>query len=255
MINWLLAHTQLTGAEFAALAAITFLAGMVRGFSGFALSAMVMATAVVILPPIALIPMLWWLEMAASLMMVKGGWAEADRPLAIGLWMGGMVGWPMGLALTLSLPVETSKMLALCVIVILAVSQLAKLRLRFLDTKPGLYGAGILAGIASGVAHVGGMVVAFYVLSVDKPARTMRASLVLYLFLGAVSSMVILLAFGVMDWSGVSRGLTFALPTMAGVLIGQQLFTERLAPYYRPFCLSLLVALATAGLIRTGATL
>ena len=243
--------TNLTPSEFWIVFGIVLVAGVVRGFSGFALSALIMATAVVILPPIALIPMLWWLEMSASILMLKGGFADADRPTAYGLVIGSALGWPVGLWLTTSLDVATSKVVALSVIVVLAASQLAKVRLDFLATKVGLYGTGIVAGIVSGLAHVGGMVVAFYVLASNAPARSMRGSLVLYLFLGSLMSMVTLLAFGVMDWSGVSRGLVFAIPTLMGVFLGQQLFTERLAPYYRPFCLTLLVGLASVGLIRT----
>jgi uncharacterized membrane protein YfcA len=250
-MDWLLEITNLTKENFLILIGLTILAGAVRGFSGFALSAMVMATAIVILPPVELIPMLWWLEMSASLLMLKNGWAEADRPMTYSLVIAALIGWPIGLWLTLSLPVETSKALALSVIMVLAVSQLAKLKLTFLASKTGLYGTGIAAGIISGVAHVGGMVVAFYVLAANQPARVMRASLVLYLFLGSASSMIVLLLFGVMDFSGVSRGLVFALPTMFGVLLGQQLFTERLSAYYRPFCLILLIGLAALGLIRT----
>ncbi len=250
-MDWLLHTTALSQDEFFFLAALTLLAGLVRGFSGFALSAMVMATAIVILPPIELIPMLWWLEMTASLLMLKNGWADADRKMAFGLVIGALAGWPLGLWLTLSLPVDTSKALALAIIVVLAASQLAKVRLDFLASKPGLYGTGIVAGIVSGVAHVGGMVVALYVLAANQPARVMRASLVLYLFFGSASSMIVLLAFGVMDFSGMSRGLVFAIPTMIGVILGQLLFTERLSAYYRPFCLILLIGLATLGLIRT----
>lgn len=250
-MDWLLETTNLSQENFLILLALTVLAGVVRGFSGFALSAMVMATAIVILPPVELIPMLWWLEMSASLLMMKNGWAEADRKMAFGLVIGALLGWPIGLWLTLSLPVEISKALALSVIVVLAASQLAKIKLTFLASKPGLYGTGIVAGIVSGVAHVGGMVVAFYILAANQPARVMRASLVLYLFLGSASSMIVLLLFGVMDFSGISRGLVFALPTMFGVLLGQQLFTDRLSAYYRPFCLVLLIGLATVGLIRT----
>jgi len=250
-MDWLLNTTDLTQNEFMILVGLTTLAGIVRGFSGFALSAMVMATAVIILPPIELIPMLWWLEMSASVLMLRNGWAEADRKMTYGLVIGALVGWPIGLGLTLSLPVDASKALALSVIVVLAATQLAKVRLDFLASRGGLYGTGIVAGIVSGVAHVGGMVVAFYVLAADKPARVMRASLVLYLFLGSASSMVVLMLFGVMDFSGITRGLTFAIPTMIGVLLGQQLFTERLAPYYRPVCLLLLIGLATIGLART----
>ena len=250
-MDWLLATTNLTLENFLILFGLTVLAGIVRGFSGFALSAMVMATAIVILPPVELIPMLWWLEMSASLLMVKNGWAEADRPMTYGLVISALIGWPIGLWLTLSLPAEASKALALSVIVVLAISQLAKLKLTFLASRAGLYGTGIVAGIVSGVAHVGGMVVAFYVLAANQPARVMRASLVLYLFLGSASSMIVLLIFGVMDFSGVSRGLVFAFPAMFGVLLGQQFFTERLSAYYRPFCLILLIGLATLGLIRT----
>lgn len=250
-MNWLLTVTDLSQSEFLILVGLTMLAGMVRGFSGFALSAMVMATAVMILPPIELIPMLWWLEMSASLLMVRNGWAEADRPMTYGLVIGALIGWPFGLWLTISIPVEASKTLALVVIFTLAATQLAKLRLTFLATKPGLYGTGIASGIVSGVASVGAMVVAFYVLAANQPARTMRASLVLYLFLSSIASMFILLAFGIMDLSGFSRGLVFATPTMIGVLLGQQCFTDRLSGYYRPFCLILLIGLASAGLIRT----
>ncbi len=242
---------HLSATEIAIIAAITFSAGVVRGFSGFALSALVMASAVVILPPVELIPMLWWLELSASVLMLKGGWRDADRKTAIGLWIGSALGWPLGLYLTTTLPVETSKLIALAVIVTLAVTQLAKIRLAFLATRAGLYGSGLLAGVVSGLAHVGGMVVALYVLSSDAPARAMRGSLVLFLFLGSATSMVTLLAFGVMDLSGVTRGLVFAVPTLAGVFVGQQLFTERLAPYYRPFCLTLLIGLAGLSLVRT----
>lgn len=243
--------TQLTGTEFAILSLIVLVAGVVRGFSGFALSALIMATAVLILPPIELIPMLWWLELSASLLMLKGGWADADRTTAIALVIGSTAGWPLGLWLTLSLPVETSKVVALSVIIALAVSQLSKLKLSFLATKPGLYGSGVLAGIVSGLAHVGGMVVALYVLASDAPARQMRGSLVLFLFLGSITSMITLLIFGVMDFSGVSRGLIFAVPTMIGVFLGQKLFIPKFATYYRPFCLALLCILAAIGLIRT----
>jgi len=242
---------NLAPADIGWLVLITFCAGLVRGFSGFALSALVMASAVLILPPVELIPMLWWLEMSASLMMLKGGWADADRKTAIGLVIGSTMGWPLGLWMTTSLPVATSKAVALCLIVALAATQLAKIRLSFLATKPGLYGTGVLAGIASGLAHVGGMVVALYVLASDAPARQMRGSLVLFLFLGSITSMITLLVFGVMDFSGVTRGLVFAIPTMIGVFAGQRLFTERLAPYYRPFCLTLLMGLAASSLIRS----
>jgi len=210
----------------------------------------VMAGAATILSPIELIPVLWFLEMSASLQMAHGGWREANRTIALLLVAGNILGWPLGLSLTTSLPVETSSLIALIVILVLAALQLAKLRIPGLASRPGTLIAGIVAGIASGVAHVGGMVVALYVLSQNQPAKMMRGTLVIYLFLGALGSLVYLFYFGVMTTGAAWRGLTFAPVTMLGVWLGTQMFRPKWEPYYRPFCLTLLMFLASVGLIR-----
>jgi uncharacterized membrane protein YfcA len=253
MFEALLTWTDLTGQEFLILTGIVIVAGIVRGFSGFALSAIVMASAVIILPPVQIIPICWWLEMSASLLMAKGGWQEADRGVVLGLVIGSTIGMPFGLMLTTSISPDASKLIVLVLIITLAVSQLAKIRLPFLATKPGLYGSGFAAGVATGIASVGGMVIAIYVLSQNTAAAKMRAALVLFLFVSSLTSMVTLLWFGVMDSTAAARGVALAVPTTIGVVLGQQLFVPRLSAYYKPFCLSLLCALAMASLIRTAA--
>lgn len=240
----------LTTSEIVILAFICFAAGIVRGFAGFALSALVMASAATIISPIALIPVLWFLEMAASLQMAGGGWRDANRTIAILLVVGNFIGWPIGLSLTTSLPVETSTLVALIIILALAALQLAKLRIPGLATRPGTLISGIVAGIAAGVAHVGGMVVALYVLSQNQPAKMMRGTLVLYLFLASFGSFLYLVYFDVMTWLAATRGLIFAPVSMIGVFVGTKFFSPKWGPYYRPFCLGLLMFLASLGLIR-----
>jgi uncharacterized membrane protein YfcA len=251
MFDALLTWTDLTGQEFLILTMIVIVAGIVRGFSGFALSAIVMASAVMILPPVQIIPICWWLEMSASVLMAKGGWQEADRGVVMGLVIGSTIGVPFGLMLTTSISPEASKLIVLVLIIALALTQLAKIRLPFLATKPGLYGSGVAAGVATGIASVGGMVIAIYVLSQDAAAAKMRAALVLFLFISSITSMVTLLWFNVMDGTAAARGIALAIPTTIGVMLGQRLFIPKFAAYYRPFCLSLLCALAGAALIRT----
>ena len=231
---------------------ICFVAGMVRGFSGFALSAVVMAIAVMFLAPITLIPILWFQEMTASLLMVRGGMKDANRRVVTGLVLGSAFGLPIGLSLTQSLPVDTSKLVALSVIVVLAATQLAKLRLPVLATRPGLWGSGILAGIVTGLAGVGGMVVALYVLASNAPAREMRASLVMFLFASSVISLATLTYFGVMNTESALRGLALAPASALGVIAGKSLFRPAWEPYYKPFCLCLLIGLATLGILRQG---
>ena len=245
--------TELLGlstSEIFLLAAICFAAGVVRGFSGFALSALVMASAALILPPIQLIPICWWLEIAASILMARGGWQEADRKIVWGLVIMSALGTPIGLALTTSIDVETSKLTALCIIIALAALQLAKIRIPALASRAGLYGAGVLAGIVTGLASVGGMVIALYVLSSDTPARKMRAALALFLFLGSATSLFWLFWFDVMTLQAIWRGIVFSIPAIAGVYAGMQLFTPRFERFYRPFCLTLLCGLSAFGLLR-----
>jgi len=240
----------LGGFDLALLGCICFAAGLVRGFSGFALSAIVMASAATVISPIELIPVLWFLEMSASLQMAKGGWQDANRAIAILLVIGNFIGWPLGLSLTTSLPGETSSQIALIIILALAALQLGKLRIPGLATRPGTLIAGIVAGLAAGIAHVGGMVVALYVLSQNQPARTMRGTLVVYLFLASFGSLVYLLAFGVMTQQAALRGLALIPVTMLGVWAGTKFFNPKWEHYYRPFCLTLLMFLASVGLIR-----
>ncbi|SMY06703.1 sulfite exporter TauE/SafE family protein [Flavimaricola marinus] len=241
---------HLSAHQLMALAAITFCAGLVRGFSGFALSALVMSTAVIFLPPVQLIPMLWFLEMAASVVMFKGGLADADRSTATGLIIGSGIGLPIGLSLTLSIPEQTSKGIALGLLIVLAALQLSRVKMPFLATRSGLYGSGIGAGIITGLSGAGGMFIALYMLARNLPARVMRGSMSIYLMGAGLIGLTTHLLIGTMDQIATVRGLALIPPTLLGIFAGRALFTPRFEPFYKPVCLTLLIGLATIGLIR-----
>ncbi|MEO1550459.1 MAG: sulfite exporter TauE/SafE family protein, partial [Pseudomonadota bacterium] len=202
-------------------------------------------------PPVELLAICWCLEVGASLIMVRGGLREADMSTVVPLVLGSSLALPFGVWLTHSLPIETSKLVALSLIVALALSQLAKLRLSFLATKPGTFGAGALAGTATGLAGVGGMVIALYVLAREAPARQMRANLVMFLAISSAITFFTYLAYGMFTTETILRGLLLVGPAILGVIAGSRLFLPKLEPYYRPFCLSLLVALASLSIVRT----
>lgn len=250
MIAELADYAALTPLQFWFCVAAVFAAGVVRGFSGFALSAIVMASVVVILPPVELIPVCFLLEAAASLVMVRGGFRNADMGIVWGLVIGSTIGVPIGLWATTSIPVETSKMAALIVILGLTLAQLFKAAPAGLQTRKGLYATGVSAGIVTGLASVGGMVVALYILASNKEARIMRASLVMFLSITLATSLVFLLLFGVLDVTAMRRGILFAPIVLGGVLLGSFLFRPSLEGLYKRFCLVLLLALSAAGLIR-----
>ncbi|MEM8749649.1 MAG: sulfite exporter TauE/SafE family protein [Pseudomonadota bacterium] len=248
----LFAAIDLTTLELVLAMVAVFVAGMVRGFSGFALSALAMASLATIIPPIELIPVCGFMEMAASFMMIRGGWKEANKKVSFGLAIGSATGSPIGLYLTNMLDVATSKIIALFIILTLSLLQLLKVRATFLATNPGLYLSGVTAGVATGLASVGGMVVALYVLARNAPAREMRASLVLYLFIGMFTGFFYLYLYGMLTQAVFARSLVLVPLCVLGVIVGKALFVPQLEAYYKPFCLVLLMVLAGSGLLRLG---
>ena len=243
---------QLTGlppTDLLIVVTAVFIAGLIRGFAGFGLSAVVMASAAVIIPPIELIPMCFLLEGAASLAMFRGGMAHANMKIVWGLVLCSAIGLPLGLLATTSVDVETSRNLALSLILALTLAQFLRLRPAFLSTPKGLYISGLTAGIATGLASVGGMVIALYVLAGDTKPKQMRASLVMFLCISMVTSLVWLIVYDVMNMQAVWRGVIMAPVVLLGVFAGTWLFRPSYEHLYRAACLTLLVVLSATGLI------
>lgn len=225
-------------------------AGAIRGFAGFGLSALAMAMLAAFIPPVQLIPVFWFLEMSASLMLMRGGWADADRPAALLLILGAGMGLPIGLTISFAIDAEVSKAVALGLLIALAVAQLARLRVPALATRPGTLGTGVGAGIVTGLSGAGGMLVALYAMARDLPARTMRGTLNIMLLGAGAFGLVTFLVSGAMTAQAATRGAVLIVPTLVGVALGRALFTPRWEPYYKPVCLTLLIGLAAAGLAR-----
>ncbi len=245
--------TSLTGLDTNTLMlclGVVFFAGIVRGFSGFALSALIMASLASFLPPVEILPMNHILEAIAGLLMVRSGFREADMRVVIGLVVGAAIGTPCGLALTVQVSVEITRLLALSTILVLAVLLFANVRPKNLDNTWKILAAGFLSGIATGLAGVGGMVVVIFVFSLGREARVIRASLVMYLFLSIVVSFFMLLFFGLFTPTVLARGAILSVPAIVGVLIGAALFSKSHEGIYRIFCLGLLIVIAVTGLLR-----
>jgi len=248
MFDSLVRLTNLPPQDFAIAMAAVFLAGLVRGFAGFGLSAILMASIVTIIPPIELIPICYVLEAAASFTMFRGGMKNADMRIVWGLVIWSAIGVPLGLFATTSIDTDISRLIALAVILSLTIAQLLRVRPKFLASTMGLSVSGFAAGIVTGLASAGGMVVALYVIALRTDVKTMRASLIMFLFIGMATSLVYLLLYDMMDQQAFLRGLIFVPIVLLGVLLGTLLFRPSLAHLYKRVCLILLISLCVAGL-------
>ncbi len=228
--------------------AAVFIAGMVRGFAGFGLSAIVMASVAFLIAPVELIPICFVLEGAASLAMFRGGMRNADMKMVWVLVITSAIGLPLGLLATTSISTDHSKLAALCIILCLAVAQLFRFAPGFLATRGGLYLTGLVAGLVTGLASVGGMVIALYILASGTEPRQMRASLVMYLAIGMFTSLFYLSAYGMLTTQAIWRGALMSPLVLLGVGAGSLLFRPAHERFYKNACLLLLMLLAATGL-------
>lgn len=233
---------------FVALA--VFAAGLVRGFSGFGLSAVVMASATVMLPPVELIPVCFVLETAASVVMFRGGLRHADMDMVKVLVIGSAIGLPAGLLATTTIDPDLSRKAALTLILVLTVAQFLRLAPHSLATRKGLYATSLGAGVATGLASVGGMVIALYILASRIEPKRMRASLVMYLAISMAASLIYYLAYGVLTAEAFRRGILLAPLALCGVGLGSLMFRPAHEHLYKTICLLLLSLLSLTGLVR-----
>lgn len=246
----MLAVLDLSGGVLAYLIASVFVAGVIRGFTGFAASAVVMAMATIILAPIDLLPICLLLELVASVFLIRGGIKEADRKLVIPLVGFAFVALPLGLYLTKTMDPDLSKLVALLLVATLAALQLARVPLpvgRGLGSRAIV---GCMAGLVQGLASVGGLVHALYVLALRLPPRETRATMILGVMFSGAMGLFWQLAMGIMTWQALVRLGAVLAPFLIGLWLGRYFFTPDKERFYRPVRLAVLISFAGVGILR-----
>lgn len=232
------------------LATIVFVAGIVRGYAGFGLSAIVVTAGSLFLPPAALVPVAYLLEIVASIHMLRSVYRDVDKPMLGYLLLGCAGGVPVGQQLLLYLPADGTRM-ALGVLVIGATLLLHSRRtLTVRVDRRFCVLVGLAAGLASGLAAMGGLVTMIALLGVDyDPVRARATLVVMFLALFGYGTLVSTLN-GLTDLDTVRTAAWLLPPLFLGVMVGQRRFLSTSTAQFRQLVLGVLSALAVAGVAR-----
>ncbi|MCK4867741.1 MAG: sulfite exporter TauE/SafE family protein [Alphaproteobacteria bacterium] len=247
---WLTAATGLDLPSLLFCMAMVFVASVIRGFSGFGLSALVVSSISLVLPPAEIVPMTLLLEAAASLRMLPAVRHDLDWKIMGGLLAGAVPAVPAGAWLLASLP--DAAMRGVISLLVLGASLMVWRGIVF-SRPPGVaaHGAtGLVSGGMFGAAAIGGLPVVVYMLAATIPAATTRAVLTLYLMLMGLYGAAVTGAFGLLTVESLWRVALFLPPLFVGVAIGGRKFASAGPDSYRRFTLLLLVLLALAGMAR-----
>lgn len=237
------------GALAYALVAV-FVAAFVRGYSGFGLSALIVTSLAIVIPPAEIVPMAILLEVAASLGVMRQIWRDvAWRETGV-LMAGACLGTPLGITLLIALPADTMRAIIALTVLAASIGLWFGLRFRGLECRPALLGTGVVSGMAQGAAAVGGLPLVLYFLSVSSPPAVIRATLITYLLIISIYSLAVALWHDLVTFEVLLRTALLTLPLVFGIALGNHRFISTSPTSFRHFALGLLMVLSVLGLMR-----
>jgi uncharacterized membrane protein YfcA len=235
----------LTYAAFA-----VFAAGFIKGYSGFAFSALLVLSLSILFPPALIVPPTLILETLASLWLLpraldKAHWTSL-RLLCLGL----ALGTPLGVAILAQVPARPMRAIIAAVALIIVILLKRGFSLKKVPGAMGSTGIGLFSGVLNGAAAIGGMPVSVFYFSSPLPAAASRASMIVFLFFANLWTT------GMAAWQGLVslQTLTAAgfllLPMLAGVVWGRKAYKAASEARFRATVLNIVLFLSLAGLIR-----
>jgi len=245
---------ELSPIALAWAATVLFVAGFVRGYSGFGFSAVTVTGLVLVTSPAVAVSVAILLEVAASLVQARSVWRDIDWRGALVLLAGGLVGNPVGVAVLAVTPADALKAgVYLSVLAVAALLAFARPRPRTLSVAAWL-AVGLAAGVVNGATALSGLFIVTVMTLTATPPLRMRATLVAYFFLSDLYATGLLASHGLVD-ADLLRSLLVALPVVAlGIWIGSRRFLATSDAQFRRATLVLLSALALAGLAQLAAS-
>lgn len=227
-----------------------FLAALVRGYSGFGLSALIVTSLALVIPPVEVVPMAMALEVIASVTMLRQVWRDVSWRETGMLLIAAAIGTPFGLWLLMALSADDMRLVISLVVLCACLGIWFGVRVRGLESRSAVAGTGLISGAAQGAAAVGGLPLVLYYLSVSAPAVVIRATLIVYLLLVGAFSFAVASFNGLVTLEIVLRGALLSVPLVIGNALGNHRFLKASPDSFRRFALVLLMILSLLGLLR-----
>jgi len=226
------------------------IAAIVRGYSGFGFSILAISGLSLALPPSRAIPIVFVLEVAASIHMLPGVWRQVDWRSLWPLILGTVVATPFGVHLLATLS-DTSIRLAIAALVVTATALLWRgFALKTMPSLAATLATGGAVGLLNGSLGIGGPPVILFYLSSPAGTAAVRASLVAFFLATDTYALALGAAEGLVT-TGTFAAAALLLPVLLiGIAIGSRGYIRTEPATFRKAVLVLLLLLSVAGAVR-----
>ena len=213
---------------FAYVFTAVFLAGIVRGATGFGFSMIMIVLLTLFFPPAQQVH---W---------------KSLRWLALGV----ALGTPFGVYCLVSIPVDAMRLIINAVVLILTSMLYCGLRPKNAPTPPQTTGVGLLAGVINGASANGGPPIILFFLSSPLGAAVGRASLIAFFLFTDVWASLFYWQQGLISLDTIIFTLVFMVPMFGGMWFGNRWFSTVDEARFRKVVLALLMIISVVGLVK-----
>ena len=221
-----------------------FGAAVVRGYSGFGFSLLVITALSIVIPPRDFLPSIFMMEIAASLHLLPGVWREVHWRATGILLAGCLLATPIGVWLLDHVPAAPMT-LAIALFVLGSAVLLARgFAFKAMPGRLATAATGGAAGLCNGAFGIAGPPVILFFFSSPAGAQVGRASLIAF-FIGTDT---LGLAFqarqGLIGWDDPLRAVVYLAPLLVGIRLGARAFRGTDPARFRIWVLRILMGLA-----------
>lgn len=227
-----------------------FVAGLVRGYSGFGYSAMIIAASSLVTNPLNFVAVVVILETTMSLQAARGAGPDVDWRRVWLLMAGAVVGLPLGLWALTGMSEDTARATIAGYVLFMCAVLLAGWRLKAELRGPANLGAGLISGLAN-APGMGGLPVAAFFAAQPMPATVFRATLIAYFPLLDLYSAPLYFWAGLVTWDTLWASLWLLPLSALGNWLGGRHFFRAEPEGFRQFAVILLACLAVLGLMKS----
>ena len=132
-----------------------FVAGIIRGYSGFGFAMVAVTSISLVLPPVQVVPLVLILEILASIRLIPQVWRDIDWHSLRWLLVGSLFATPIGVYLLANVPESAMRISISLLVLIAAILLLFGWSWRRMPGRPLILSTGVACGILNGAAAIG----------------------------------------------------------------------------------------------------
>jgi len=215
------------------LVLVVFIAGVVRGFSGFGTAMVFIPFASQFMDPVSVLVALTVMDIFGPIPNLPRAWRDGEPSSVARLGFATLVALPAGIYFLLAVPAEIFRYAVSILAIVVPLSLLAGLRYRGQITPKLLYVGGAVAGITGGAVGLPGPPIIMLFAASTKAVSCIRANIMMYLFVFDVFLLFWLAMKGHLEALPITLGLLFLVPSVAGNILGAKVFDPAREKLYR----------------------